>query len=493
MNDILCLFKKLDQHSIEYCHWKSNHNLDKMLRGDDDVDILVSKSDYKKFLGLINFQGFYEASQNVLKNQPGIRHFYKYDRKLKKIIHIHSYSSIVTGMSLVKNHCLPLERIFLSERMIMKGVWVPSAECELILLVLRNSIKYGSLIDIYFCERNSRLDLRREYDRVTEFANRDKVKSILESYLPQISYDDFCLAERQLFKGGSVLRRVVKLYRMRQTLNLYKRMSSRLELLNNWVKILEILIGRFSKKKDMYLKNRGLLLTFTGPPATGKSTLSTALLDVYKNDIAISYHHLGRPAPSFLTLPLHWALPYIRKLIPSLRSTRVEKTLVENSTKKHRTYPLIFIARRVMLAYERKLMVQKLFKLASAGEIVICDRFPSSLPGSIDGATFFPAEVSAEKSRLKRFLMKQELAIYKGCPNPDLVIELTVPLHVAIDRNENRNKTLPQNNEFVKFRHDTQFGYVALSPTTAVIQLDTSIMDIEQCLQHIIDEVEGKL
>ncbi len=46
------LFTELNEHGILYCHWKSNIYLNKMLRGETDIDLLVAREDADNFIML---------------------------------------------------------------------------------------------------------------------------------------------------------------------------------------------------------------------------------------------------------------------------------------------------------------------------------------------------------------------------------------------------------------------------------------------------------
>lgn len=46
------LFTELNEHGILYCHWKSNIYLDKMLRGETDIYLLVAREDADNFIML---------------------------------------------------------------------------------------------------------------------------------------------------------------------------------------------------------------------------------------------------------------------------------------------------------------------------------------------------------------------------------------------------------------------------------------------------------
>src|SRR5438552_17811840 len=52
------VFDALDGAGVPYCHWKSNRNLARALRGDTDLDLLVYRGDAARFRSLAARAGF---------------------------------------------------------------------------------------------------------------------------------------------------------------------------------------------------------------------------------------------------------------------------------------------------------------------------------------------------------------------------------------------------------------------------------------------------
>ena len=44
------VFLEANAQNLTYCHWKSNIHLDKALRGDEDLDVLIAPKDFKKLM-----------------------------------------------------------------------------------------------------------------------------------------------------------------------------------------------------------------------------------------------------------------------------------------------------------------------------------------------------------------------------------------------------------------------------------------------------------
>ena len=55
------LCRKLEEHQIRYCHWKSNEALDRSASGENDLDLLIHRGDGSTFRSLVEGLGFKEA------------------------------------------------------------------------------------------------------------------------------------------------------------------------------------------------------------------------------------------------------------------------------------------------------------------------------------------------------------------------------------------------------------------------------------------------
>ena len=53
--------RKLEAEKIDYCHWKSNAAIDRSASGDNDLDLLVSRSDAQQFTELLDQLGYKEV------------------------------------------------------------------------------------------------------------------------------------------------------------------------------------------------------------------------------------------------------------------------------------------------------------------------------------------------------------------------------------------------------------------------------------------------
>lgn len=80
--------------------------------------------------------------------------------------------------------------------------------------------------------------------------------------------------------------------------------------------------------------------------------------------------HAGKPKSTAITRP-NVLLPALRRLLPSLRSSRVATSASEASPqrKKQSNFPLLFGIRSVSLAYDRRALLSKAYQLAANGTV----------------------------------------------------------------------------------------------------------------------------
>jgi thymidylate kinase len=211
----------------------------------------------------------------------------------------------------------------------------------------------------------------------------------------------------------------------------------------------------------------GAVIGLVGPQATGKSTISNGLKNWLGKEFSIVIIHAGKPATSIATLLPNLLLPLARRLIPERRSSHIE---THNDSKAN--YSLLHIFRVIFLAYDRKNLLHRMHRIAARGCIVVSDRYPSLIPGAIDSRHFSDKEIMRNPSRIKRALMKVEANIYSRIPPPTIVIELTVPVDVAVERDLKRVKAGKKDSDYVRRRHAMSIRPEFDCPVVKVSTLD---------------------
>jgi hypothetical protein len=174
----------------------------------------------------------------------------------------------------------------------------------------------------------------------------------------------------------------------------------------------------------------------------------------------------------------------MRALLPRQRSLSVGYRYARSDGSEPKAFPLIFGLRSVMLAYERSVLLTRAFRWAANGAIVLCDRHPSSSPGSPDSPQLLHLPAPTGRFSLRSWLSAVESRLYRRIPRPNLVIHLTAPLDVTLARNAARDKTEPE--EFVRFRHPQSEGLVFEGVPTRCIDTDRPLGVIAGEVQRAI-------
>ena len=190
----------------------------------------------------------------------------------------------------------------------------------------------------------------------------------------------------------------------------------------------------------------GLVIAFVGPEATGKSTLVDESARWLGGMRAVQTIHAGKPPATWLTMPIHGVLPMIRKLVPRLRTNRLEGHVSETPTapkprKIGGLSSLVYALRAVSMAWDRKHLLASARRTADRGTVIICDRYPSATVGAMDSPRLQtnPAQRGAVAA-VYNWLARVEQRLYDQIPPPDAVLRLTVSVETAKARNQARTK-----------------------------------------------------
>jgi thymidylate kinase len=125
----------------------------------------------------------------------------------------------------------------------------------------------------------------------------------------------------------------------------------------------------------------------------------------------------------------------------------------------------------VLLAWDRLVLAVRVRRHAVAGRIVVCDRYPSAMVGAMDSARLCAPAQPDGRDRLLGLLAGLENRIYRRMPAPDLVIRLTVPVEVAIERNRERVKKGKESDAYVRHRHTA--AIVPAFPAAKTIEVNS--------------------
>jgi thymidylate kinase len=425
----------LEVRHVRYCHWKSNMRLREMLSGGDDIDLLVHREDASQLQAVMLEFGFKQANPKAGMEHPAVFHALSNDEARGQLVHLHVYHQIVSGDSLVKNYRLKVEDMLLSGTRYLEGVRVPRPEVELMLFLVRVALKHASLIELLMINRTYH-SVSAELNWLRQQANLDLAAELCQRAFPKISSSLF-IETLDVFSRASSLPRRLKLavniaWRMRD----YRRMGAIRAIISRLHRVSELTIAKFQNRKGKILQSGGMVVALVGPKASGKSTLGNELSTRLGKQLLVRRIHAGKPPPTLLTMLPSLMIPVARKLLRSERSSEYQKT----ERRQTNNYSLIHVIHMLMLAYERRNLLRRSASAAAAGALVVSDRYPSATIGATDSSSFDDEAIASCKSRVKRWMMRQERKLYDSILLPDLVIRLEAPIALTTRRDSERIK-----------------------------------------------------
>jgi thymidylate kinase len=479
------LINTLNASNARYCHWKSNIRLQDTLDGIEDIDLLVQRTDARKLREAIVASGFKPAQSRSGIGHPGVFHALGLDEESGTLAHLHAYHQIVSGDSLVKNYRLKIEDVLLTETTDWHGVAIPTREAELVLFAIRIALKHVSPVEILMVNRHYQA-IADEMAWLLKDADQSKIPAVCASFFPQISPEIFQQLVTAIVDTNALKQRVRLGWQIAWRMRGQSRLNGVNASLSRYWRVCHLMFNRLQKKRDLILQNGGLVVALVGPKATGKSTLSAALAKTFGSELNVTCVHAGKPPATLLTFPARIMIPLGRRLFQSERPSEYQKP----ERRQTGQFSLLFVFHMTLLAYERRALLRKAFRLAAAGEIVVSDRYPSASTGAIDSSCFDDVAVANSGSRLKNWMMTLERAIYKSIPKPDLVIRLVAPIETSVERDAMRIKSGGPDKEAVLRRRDleTQSDFSGVK----VVSIDTN-RSIKDTVRDVVGAVWAAL
>lgn len=454
---------------IQYCLWKGSQFVADGMAGVDDLDLLVAKADFAAMVATLAEHGFKRCESTSGLDLPGVFHYYGYDSDTQRFVHVHLYTRLLTGESLVQTHWLPFESMLLEKGEMRDGVRVTSRSAELAVFVLRMMIKSGSLLEILWFGDRSRA-VKDKLDWLLSGTDVQSAYAHLAKHNTRISQDLFLRSACSLTLGRLRVGRFLLGRTVRGRLRGYSRFGffGRLSQYSRLVysKLQHLATRRRARK---FIRPEGCVIAFVGADATGKSTLISDT-QAWLGDVFVTErYHVGKPRSSWLTMPVNLMLPVARLVFPRLRGNGVAKP-----DSASRRASLLQAFRAVAVAWDRHHLLRKVHRKAATGITVICDRYPSMCPGAMDSPRLQDRKRGAGlKGRLIDVMTRWEKEIYSRNPPPDVVVKLTVPIDVARERNAIRNKQDKHADDELTFRHQS-FRLWKVTGASSTIELNTA-------------------
>jgi thymidylate kinase len=479
---ILSFFAALSEKEITYCHFKSNNNLKPALEGIDDLDLLVKWANIDDFMGTVQEFGFRPAFDRHSVPTPFVYHFFGFDDEEGLLIHLHVYFRIVTGGSILKNHWIQVEDMLLDESRPegVGGVFIPSAEADLILFVIRKFIEQTSIVEHFLFLRDWD-NIRAELNWLNERASRSSIRALLAKWIPGFSSDLFEAGLDLLIRKGTVVQRVCLGRKMNRFFQNKVYSSLKASLIRSAMFFHAYSRGKLGfTRQNRSLFPGGMLIAFTGSEASGKSTLSKETAHWLHSRFDVTRIHLGKPPKNWRTRPF-WA--GIRLFSLAKRFVRFFYTFSRDGKAKHDRvsnnlpHPVVCWLDSIDRVHSVREMVKRMME----GSLVMTDRYPSEELGGLDGARILP------NSYVTRWLSLRERENYSCFPTPDIVFCMIAPLELTLHRNSLRESPEPE--EFVRQRFELarkiNFKRSRMVEIDTTVPLEDSVLSIRRAIWRV--------
>ena len=434
----LRLCEALNAEQIAWCHWKSNDAQAKAARGDADLDLLIGRSDMQRFIHAIRRLNFKDALPPVSKRVPGVFHSYALDGPSGRLLHIHAHEQLVLGDDTTKNYRLPIEDAYL--RSVRSDdaypLPIPAPELEFVVFVVRMVLKHSTWDAIASGKARLAISEQSEFEDLLQRADFDAVRAVLHEDLRFIG-DDLWDQSRACVEGHATYRnRIRTAHRLEHALAPYARRRPGRDSVVRLSRRGRIMIRRHLLHRPSArgrLANGGALIAVVGGDGSGKSTVVEALRDWLAKDLTTTMAHLGKPTSSLTSriVKRMWK----RGGRGLMRESRVSgATLAASDGRSISPRTSARLIQQVTVARDRHLAYRRARRRASAGGIVISDRFPLPEIELMDGPLAGRMLDTPGGSGLARFLARRERAYYERIHDPDLLVVLSVDPDLAVER-----------------------------------------------------------
>ena len=416
----------LNAEQIRYCHWKSNAALDRSRTAENDLDLLIARSDSERFGAVLHRLGL-KLAWSPSSSLPGVLNYYGYDEEADRLVHVHAHFQLIVGDDLTKNYRIPLEAPFLSEATRDGEFFVPPTELELIMLVIRLTVKHLSWDAVVARLARIPKDARAELAWLDERTDDERIRELLARHLPFVEHQTFVDCRRALRKGAGTREGVRAASRLLAELRPCARRPRSADVrLKLWRRGLSILIRfvpyNLPRKR---LASGGAVIAIIGADGAGKTTAVDALYTWLSKNFATTRVHLGRP-PHSRTTTLVETATRARSAIEILRGRRTRGSGAVYS-------PAFQAGLLVTLARDRYLAIRNVRRIATNGELVICDRWPLPQLSLMDTPRIHRG-LGPDARSPATALSALEQRFYRAMPDPDTLIVLLVDPEVAVAR-----------------------------------------------------------
>ena len=445
------LCQALKEEHINYCHWKSNNALDRSANGENDIDLLVDRSDSSGFSEILYRLGFKQVKAPIEKQMPGVLDYFGYDEQSEKWVHVHAHYQLIMGDDMTKNFRFAIEAPYLAS-VVQDGIFkVPAVEFEFIVFVIRMVLKHSTWDAMLSRQGKLKTSEQKELAYLQDNIDQDRVNELLKDHLPYLNKELFTRCVQALQPGCSIWTRIRTGYKLQAKLRSNAYYPLLIDtVLKLWRRALLMLRGRILRSSSKYtLEIGGAMIAIVGGDGAGKSTAIDTLHAWLSKNFGSTKIHMGKPSWSWTTITIRSILKMgqiigLYPLEASFDETLEQKSLVSPG------YP--YLIREVCRARDRYWTYVKARRFASEGRLVILDRFPLPQIKLMDGAQAeqFIRQLNAgpqanrfltprSDNWLARLLVEMEESYYSQMILPEVLTVLKVNPAVAVQRKTNED------------------------------------------------------
>ena len=459
------LCQALDETGIQYCHWKSNNALDRSASGENDLDLLISRSDAVRFSEIIFRLGFKQVQAPPDKEMPAVQNFFGYDFETDRWVHVHAHYQLILGHDMTKNYRLPIEKPYL-ESCVQDGLFkVPAVEFEFVILIIRLVLKYATWDAIVGREGSMKKSERRELVDLQARIDPQRIEAILKEHLPFIEPVFFNQCVQAMQPGASFWLRVKTGHQLQIRLQANARLPMSVDPFVKFFNRLALAYQRRILKKTTkyHLTTGGAIIAILGGDGAGKTTAIKTVNQWLSKNFETTRIHMGKPAWSVITVTIRSIL----KLGQVVGLYPLEASFNETIQQTSRISPgYPYLIREVCRARDRYHTYCAARRKTANGGMVIFDRFPVKGIQLMDGpmARRFVEELMRApggrqflsprtNSRLTMLLVRWEERYYQRIMQPEMRFVLLVEPEVAVRRktDEEPNSVRERSTEFWNF------------------------------------------
>jgi PST family polysaccharide transporter len=486
------LTRDLASAGVRYCRWKRSLDLERVLCGKGDLDLLVDCQDAEAFLRVADQLGFRRVVSCFEPRRDQEIHLYGLDPETGALLHLHVNLSLLGDESPLNDGSPSLEELVLHHAApgtapgLLEGMPVVQPPAELIVFVLRTMQQYARL-GAYPLLAGKRKTIQARLQALLAEEGAADWRKLLDAWLPSVPPDLFAECLAALRDPSPWWRRLRLARQLRKRLQVGRAFSLRATVgrmlsfmrAGAW----RLCHGRGSPKQ---LPSGGAVIAFIGPEACGKSTMVAETTRWLGNVFRVQSAHLGKPPATWLTLLPTLAWKLLRRAVPRLRA---QKKSAGERTAGPGKPGLLRRLGAVLLAWDRRALARRLARKAARGWLVVCDRYPTAVVGAPDSARLPTPEGGEGPGWFRAPLARLENRLYRGIHPPHIVIRLNAPLTVAIDRNKERIKAGKESDAYVTRRHRDFFVPQFANARTIELDSNRSQAETVQAVRRLLWEL----